>query len=99
MMFDSERIDREAAEWVVELNDLARDEEELKEEFLRWLMLSPQHKTAFTQTMDVFCALGILDRGRRVEVKALIERGSPKVIELALAASSLDDAGIGIPMM
>jgi len=83
-------VDQEAADWVVHFSEPETDRRNSKEQFLHWLALSPEHKQAFTQTMDVSCALGNLDRARRIDVQELIRRGSPKVIQLSSAASPMD---------
>jgi transmembrane sensor len=93
----SDRVDQEAAEWVVRLNDPETDQANSKKEFLHWLMLSRQHKRAFTQTMDVSCALGLLDRSRRIDVQELIRRGSPKIISLCPAANP-PDGGVALSL-
>jgi transmembrane sensor len=93
----SDRVDQEAADWVVRLSEPETDRRNSKEQFLRWLTLSPEHKKAFTQTMDVSCALGNLDRSRRIDVRELIRRGSPNVIQLSPVANPLDPGRVRTP--
>ena len=84
MMSDSDKVDREAAEWVVQLSDPEADPAETREQFLHWLRLAPEHRQVLVQTIDVACALGALDRARQIDVQELIQHGSNKVIELDL---------------
>jgi ferric-dicitrate binding protein FerR (iron transport regulator) len=98
----SDRVDQEAAEWVVRLGEPDTEDSKVKKQFLRWLLLSPEHKQAFTQTVEVFCALGKLDRSRRIDVQELIRRGSPKIIPLLvslhgekLAEDTVESSGAG----
>jgi ferric-dicitrate binding protein FerR (iron transport regulator) len=69
------RIDREAAEWLVQIRDveLWRDDRKLPESFLNWLTQSKRHGAAF---FDVACTWRQLDVFNKQPLTARPERGT-----------------------
>jgi transmembrane sensor len=84
MMSVDTRLDEEAAEWLVRLEDRDADSRDakLQARFFEWLRRSPWHLKAFLDSADAFRALDGMDSQRYIDVRALMDERLADVVPL-----------------